>query len=257
MPKAKSPATYLSDHESPEDAIAAAIADARSESAAARRFKRAYSPLVDSLKLPASIEDSDDAVAAARDAARDAVQALGTGDGDGEALEALTGLLDAYAEHTGINLMAALETLPDDATDAQVDALIGEQFAPLSTLKADAYTGKLSAAAAALGVPVETLAEITDGKPVTARTVTAEDGTEQTEWLMGEGEGAKALHTLRTVQAIRAPADAPAPKPPAPPLPTGGAGGKPAPSNPIQDRIKARQESQTAPTDPFKPGGNS
>lgn len=128
MPRLKTPAQYVTDHETPEAAVEAAIADARSEGAAARRFKRAYTPLVEALKLSASVDDSDGAIDAARDAARDAVTAL-SASGDEES--PAESFLQELVERLGLDL-APLETLPDGATDAQAAQALDLALKPVT-----------------------------------------------------------------------------------------------------------------------------
>lgn len=93
---------------------------------------------------------------------------------------------------------------------------------------------------------------------LTAREI-EKDGQKVTEYgIPGEGDAWTPLADAVSGWEASLKRDT-APKPTPAPLPTGGAGGKPTPENPVQARIKARQEAQTAPTDPFKPhtGGNS
>lgn len=233
MPKARTPSAYLSDHDTPEAAIEQAIADARSESAAARRFKRAYTPLVETLKLSPTIEDSDDAVSAARDAAKDALSAATTAEPDTDTLDTLRGLLDAYAEHTGIDLVTALEGLDEKATDEQVDALIAETFKPLTESQARVQTLEREVLAGQLKVSPDDLNDYLGNRQPVRRKVKAEDGTESEVAGIGEGDAWRPLSEVKAIQALAGATTTTAAKPEPKPLPVGGAGSKAAEVNPV------------------------
>src|SRR5689334_779602 len=113
---------YLDAHDGDaEKALAAAVADVgkrENQNTSARAFKRAYSPLVESLKLPTDV-DSESETEAQTLAARalTTLQAKPDREADPEALDTLRDLLDAYKEHTGIDLVGTLEAIPENATD--------------------------------------------------------------------------------------------------------------------------------------------
>lgn len=86
----------------------------------------------------------------------------------------------------------------------------------------------LDSAAKVLNKPKDALAEILEGKTLTAQKGKAEDGTEVDVWGIGEGDAFKPLSDLKAVQYLASAPTEP-PKPPPAPLPLGGAGGKPQP----------------------------
>ncbi|EYB69056.1 hypothetical protein DEIPH_ctg011orf0021 [Deinococcus phoenicis] len=222
---------YLDTHEgNAEEALKAAVRDVaqrESQNTAARAFKRAYSPLIESLKLPQDV-DTDSEQEAQTLAAR-ALDSLGQPAADEETeavIDALQAIIETYADATGIDLPALLDGLPESATDDDVTARIDEAFAPLTALQDRATRADLQDAAAFAGKPVEALADYLEGKTWGRRTVKAEDGSEREEWGIGEGEKFKPLTAVPGLQAIASvQPDKPAPAP----LPTGQRGGTPKP----------------------------
>lgn len=257
---AKSWNQYLEAHEGDAEAAGkAAVADIakrENQNTAARAFKRAYTPLVESLKLPADVDtDSEGEAQTLAARALEGVSKPGK-DEDAEAtIDALTALIETYAEKTGIDLSAVLDGLPDNADDEAVNARIDEAFKPLSSLQSDAYNGKLAQAATALGKPADALAEILEGKTLEKRTVKAADGTESEQWGIPTGDTFKPLSDLKSIQLLgTAQPDRPQPAP----LPTGQRGGAHQPVSAVQARIQAQQEQAKAgPADPFKPQTNT
>ncbi len=250
MPKVKAVSAYLADHENPEAAIEAAIADARSESAAARRFKRAYTPLVESLELPASIEDSDTAIDAARDASRAAVAKLSEPKDDGTA-DALTAILDELQERLGFDL-SALSELPEDASEAQVSKALDVALKPVSDRfaradEAERLTGELTVAKAAkaLGIEDAALTEWLGDRKVTTGKAKDAEGNEVDTYGVAVGDTFKPLDSFQTVRALKPKEAEPAPAP-APGVgfvrqPSAAASAAPT-LDPVQARIQQRQE---------------
>lgn len=239
----KSVQQYLDAHEgNPEEALKAAVRDVaqrESQNAAARAFKRAYSPLIESLKLPVDV-DTDSEQEAQALAAR-ALDGLSTPDADAQAtIEALRDVLDIYADATGIDLGEVLGNLPDGASDEEVEARIAEAFKPLDELRHRATRADLQDAAAFAGKPVDALADYLEGKTWGKRIVKGEDGQEREVWGIGDGDNFK---PLTDVPALRAIAPAQPDKPAPAPLPTGQRGGNaPAPKTVEQRTAELRRE---------------
>lgn len=99
----------------------------------------------------------------------------------------------------------------------------------------------LDSAAKVLNKPKDALAEILEGKTLTAQKGKAEDGTEVDVWGIGEGDAFKPLSDLKAVQYLASEPTAPPKTAPAP-LPLGGAGGKPQPKT--ADQIAAEKRSR-------------
>ena len=222
----KSVQQYLDAHEgNAEEALRAAVRDVaqrESQNTAARAFKRAYTPLVESLELPADV-DTDSEQEAQALAAR-ALDSLSAPPADKEAegvIDALKAIIETYAEATGVDLLAALEGLPEDVADDAVEARLDEALAPISALKDRARRADLQDAAAYAGKPVDALADYLEGKVWGKRTVTAEDGSEREEWGIGEGEAFRPLTEVPALRAIAPAAEKASPVP----LPTGQRGG--------------------------------
>lgn len=240
MPKAKSAAQYVADHDTPEAAVDAAIADARSESAAARRFKRAYTPLVETLKLPANVEDSDSAIDAARDSARDALKAAGEGTPDTASANRLKVLTERLGAVFKLDT-STLAALPADATAEQIttaiDALltpVGERLGRTDTLEREVTVGKAAKFAAV--EDADLLEFLGERVPVARKVkVKAEDGTETEEeqYGLGEGDNWKALTEFKPVQALAGTQSKDSGKPPVKNAPTGKIGDKSAPVDPV------------------------
>lgn len=223
---AKNFAQYMAENENDaEAALKAAIADVgrrENQNSAARAFKRAYSSLIESLKLPVDV-DTDSETEAQTLAARAVEQISNPApatDGDAaeaqETIDILRELLGEYAERTGIDpddILSALEALPENATEQQQQDAIAGAFQPLTTLKQDAYEGQLTLMAQAVNKDREALREVLDGKPVELRKVT-QDGQETEVWGIAQGDEFKPLTELRSVQLLGS-AEPPAPTRPA------------------------------------------
>ena len=226
---AKNFAQYMAENENDaEAALKAAIADVgrrENQNSTARAFKRAYAPLVESLKLPVDV-DTDSETEAQTLAARAAEQisnpapATGGDEAALELIETLQDVLSIYEEHTGIVLGDVLDTLPENASDSDVESAVTAAFQPLTALQERAARADLQDAAAALGKPVDALADYLEGKQWGVQAVKAQDGTEAQVWGIGTGEAFKPLADLPGVQAIGA--VTPQPKPTLPTTQKGG-----------------------------------
>jgi hypothetical protein len=205
----KTPAQYVADHETPEAAVEAALSDARGENSGARRFTRAYTPLVESLKLTTALSDDDADIEAARDLAREAIRTLGS-EKPNPALDATRALLGQIGERLGMDLTPVLNLKLDGLTAEQITAAqttaldtvvqpVQARLDRVDELEASTTRTKISAA---LKVPEDALSEwLGDRKPTLGK-VKTEDGTESEVYGLGTGESFKPLSGFTTLAAL-------------------------------------------------------
>lgn len=148
-------------------------------------------------------------------AALTAYEALGTPD-DLKARLAAGDAASKALEESGVSL----EELPARIKEAKEAATLRRER-------------DLDKAAASLGKPSDALAEIVGDKPLSVRTVKGEDGKEVEQWLIGEGDAAKPLAEMKSIQLLgAAQPDKPAPAP----LPTGQRGGTAPTAKTVEQR---------------------
>lgn len=238
---------YLDAHEgNAEEALRAAVRDVaqrESQNTAARAFKRAYAPLVESLKLPVDVDTDTE-----QEAQTLAARALDGLSKDGAA-QTLADVYAAALKAAGIDpdaLLDRLQKLPEGASGDERAAAIAEHVKPVKDAAGRALELErkvsITEAAQALGKPADALAEILEGKTLEKRTVKGADGGESEQWGILQGDTFRPLSELRSIQLL-APAqpDKPAPAP----LPTGQRGGNARPVDPVQARIEARKAAGT------------
>lgn len=199
-------AQWLTDHENdPEKALSALARKWNDEGKAAERARR-----------------QRDEVTKERDAARDSLtDAEKRAAPEGSTV--LTGddatAWQTFKERGGLTAFDEAEQVKKERDDLKRQAALTE-------------------AAAALGKPSDALAEIVGDKPLSVRTVKGEDGKDVEQWVIGEGENAKPLAEMKSIQLLgAAQPDKPAPAP----LPTGQRGGaQPAPKTVEQRTAELR-----------------